>query len=390
MRSAAKAVKNSAPRRLVSSNVRGQAARKGPMVFAGAAFAGAAIYFSNTEEASSDSTYPVSVDEMTVRYLQERVNQLQVDLSGKTNSAFVFIKPHAMKGKPGVVEKLVESKLKESGIRITGQGDMDAATIDKNLHIDTHYGAIASKAVILKPSQLNVPDKGKKAFKEMFGIEWDEAVAQGRVYNAKDAAEHLKVDGDGLEKKWRKLKRGKDLIKFGGGFYCGLLEDGIYVMNGFYMSMRNNYTAPGEKIHWYTVSWPADALSWADFRGSVLGSTNPAEAPKGSVRREILDTYEELGLKARPNTGDNGVHASASPFEALAERMNWLGANIEDDDFGKGLYAAGVSEDEIKLWATDAQVQVDGETESGKTMSVFDTFEDLDADDLLAKVKRVH
>jgi hypothetical protein len=31
-----------------------------------------------------------------------------------------------------------------------------------------------------------------------------------------------------------------------------------------------------------------------------------------------------LGLQYCPNVGDNGVHASASPFEALAERMNWL------------------------------------------------------------------
>lgn len=161
-------------------------------------------------------------------------------------------------------------------------------------------------------------------------------------------------------------------------------------MNGFYMSMRNAYTAPGERIHWYTVSWPTDTLSWADFRGRVLGATNPNEAPVGSVRREILDNYVELGLKAKPNTGDNGVHASASPFEGLAERINWLGVKIEDDDFGKGLCAGGVSEEDISRWSGDAQVAVEDETLPGKTMSVFDAFEDLDADTLLAKVSRVH
>jgi hypothetical protein len=41
-------------------------------------------------------------------------------------------------------------------------------------------------------------------------------------------------------------------------------------------------------------------------------------------------THENLfqGLKEVPNVGDNGVHASASPFEALAERLNWLGARL--------------------------------------------------------------
>jgi hypothetical protein len=35
-------------------------------------------------------------------------------------------------------------------------------------------------------------------------------------------------------------------VKFGGGFYCGLLEvagkDPIYVINGFFMTMRAEYT----------------------------------------------------------------------------------------------------------------------------------------------------
>ena len=31
-------------------------------------------------------------------------------------------------------------------------------------------------------------------------------------------------------------------------------------------------------------------------------------------------SYKELGLTSVPNKGDNGVHASASPFEGLAEK----------------------------------------------------------------------
>jgi hypothetical protein len=39
--------------------------------------------------------------------------------------------------------------------------------------------------------------------------------------------------------------------------------------------------------------------------------------------------------------------------------------------------------------AGDAQVSVEGETKAGKTMSVFDALEDLDADTILAKVDRI-
>ena len=102
-----------------------------------------------------------------------------------------------------------------------------------------------------------------------------------------------------------------------------------------------------------------------------------------------LDEYRKLGLASKPNTGDNGVHASASPFEALAERNNWLGKSIEEDSYGKGLLAAGVPMEVIEKWSGDCQVSVEGETKEGKTMSVFDTLEDLDADAVLAKVSKI-
>jgi len=41
---------------------------------------------------------------------------------------------------------------------------------------------------------------------------------------------------------------------------------------------------------------------------------------QGSIRKAILDNYKKLGLTSVPNKGDNGVHASASPFEGLAEK----------------------------------------------------------------------
>jgi len=62
----------------------------------------------------------------------------------------------------------------------------------------------------------------------------------------------------------------------------------------------------------------------SDFRGKLLGPTDPAEAPASSLRGKIAAQWEALGLAAAPDVGDNGVHASASPFEALAERLNWF------------------------------------------------------------------
>ena len=65
-----------------------------------------------------------------------------------------------------------------------------------------------------------------------------------------------------------------------------------------------------------------------------------------------------MGLSAVPDVGDNGVHASASPFEALAERVNWVGASLADDVFGKTLLQHGISEHWVRDGCVDPQVSV--------------------------------
>merc|ERR1719331_836794 len=109
------------------------------------------------------------------------------------NSAFVFIKPHAVTPK---VEDLVSSTLAAKGITILKQGKITSEDIDSKKLIDQHYYAIASKATILKPNELNVPaDK----FKAQFGLDWQEALDAGKVFNAMDACEKLGLTAEQLD-----------------------------------------------------------------------------------------------------------------------------------------------------------------------------------------------
>ena len=78
------------------------------------------------------------------------------------------------------------------------------------------------------------------------------------------------------------------------------------------------------KIYYYCIEWDASKCSWGTFRDSVLGPTDPTEAPADSLRGLIAAQWKELGLAGPCDVGDNGVHASASPFEAMVERSNWL------------------------------------------------------------------
>jgi nucleoside diphosphate kinase len=160
----------------------------------------------------------------------------------------------------------------------------------------------------------------------------------------------------------------------------------IFVINGFYMSMREKYTKRDVCVYYYLVEWDSVKLSWEDFRAKVLGATDPSTAESGSLRRDIYDRWQELGLATCPDVGENGMHGSASPFEAMAERMNWLGETLEKDQFAKTLSAAGVSKKIIGEWTKDPQVTLPDQ--DGKH-SLFDCLEDLNSDKCLEKALKI-
>lgn len=156
----------------------------------------------------------------------------------------------------------------------------------------------------------------------------------------------------------------------------------LYVFNAFFMSMRSKFVGKQNDIRCFVVEWDPNQLSWSSFRHDVLGPTDPAKAPPNSIRRSILNLYQELGLTSAPNNSDNGVHASASPFEALAEKLNWLSFDLESDTFGKALVDAGISRSRIKEWSLDPQVNLS----ESSTGSLFDELEDLDVDECIQKL----
>jgi len=306
-------------------------------------------------------------------------------------TAFVFAKPHA--NTPAFLAKIKE-KFDEKGISIVSEGEIDGKTIDAKGYIDQHYYAIASKATIMKPKELNIPtDK----FKEFAGEEWSTVLEENRAFNAMDVQAELKINAEELDTLWAGVKKAKKLVKFGGGFYCGLVSEPteskpeakkIYTFNAFFMSMRGKFTDPKGSVHYYVVTFDPAKLAWADFRGKVLGPTDPATAPADLLRGIVNSDWKELGLTAAPDTGDNGVHASASPFEGLAERVNWLGQDMEKDEFASKLLAAGIPKAMLEAWSVDPQVTLPGG--DGKKGSLFDQLEDMDIDDCIAKCKEIH
>jgi hypothetical protein len=114
--------------------------------------------------------------------------------------------------------------------------------------------------VKLQPQELTVSPDAAEKFKEAFDEEFNAALENGRVLNAKDACVKMGLTTESLGDLWSKSK----LVKFGGGFYCGRIAaegaegggESFYVINGFYMAMRSMYVAPSASIRWMCVEWP--------------------------------------------------------------------------------------------------------------------------------------
>mmetsp|Transcript_122281 Transcript_122281/g.351274 ORF Transcript_122281/g.351274 Transcript_122281/m.351274 type:complete len:396 (+) Transcript_122281:65-1252(+) len=340
-------------------------------VFLGAAFGVAAAAAAAATALANPPQRPARAEERGsyLADLERRVRELEVGQAERTSAAFVFIKPHAVTDK---VKALVAERFASEGIGVLSEGTIAAEQIDKEMLIDTHYGAIAARAMRQKPSELAVQEAAQAEFEKAFGLPWSEALQKDLVFNLADGAAKLGISMDELGDRFDKLKKGVDMLKFGGGFYCGKV-DGIYVINGFYARMRSQFTQPGTSIYYYEVQWDPNRLSWGDFRGRVLGATDPKAADPTSLRSAILKDWQALGLQAEPNTGNNGMHASASPFEALAERANWLGMPLEADFYGKAMLSLAIPLATMKAWCDDPAVQYDG-----RRQSLFDLLEDLD------------
>ena len=135
-----------------------------------------------------------------------------------TNTALVFIKPHAA---TDAWEGYIKQHLSSSGIRIIDSGVKYAAEIDSNRLIDQHYGSLARLAVETQPAEMELSSSAKKSFADTFGVEWDAAL--GSVLRNDAALAKLGVDGAALEALWRQ----GDTCKLAPGTYVSHADSSV-------------------------------------------------------------------------------------------------------------------------------------------------------------------
>lgn len=109
----------------------------------------------------------------------------------------------------------------------------------------------------------------------------------------------------------------------------------------------------------------------------MVGSSDPLKSPEDSIRHRLLlqiDSSVEVQAALVNDQEDNFIHASASPLEAMYERLNWIGRDgIENDHFGSQLIEADISMETILNWRSDPTVIFEGSPQS-----LFDIHENID------------
>ncbi|ORC85184.1 uncharacterized protein TM35_000371570 [Trypanosoma theileri] len=299
------------------------------------------------------------------------------DAEERRNRALVFVKPHANTPE---TRALVEERLMQvEGMQIVSHRHVMGKEIASRQVMDKHYGTIARYAVKVSPSSINVSVQNRAIFKEVFGISWKEALKCGRVWNAETALHVLgEISSDELYAMWGSCAKTVKLTA--GAYVAHFCNEGVFVINGFYPYLRDTYSAEDARVTCYVLSWPEKCLTWRAFREELIGSTNPGNAVSNSLRGLIRDRWRDLGLQHPPTTTDNGVHASAGPFEAVLERHLWTCSPLTHDPLALRLQESGLTGALLYRWKSNPEVVLQNGRRTG---CIFDLLENLQTSEMV-------
>jgi len=255
----------------------------------------------------------------------------------RLNQALAFVKPHAADN-PAALARIA-AVFAQAGVRPVYEIELTGDQVRASGAIDHHYAVNARVGTCDNPADLFVSPEARAKFRDLFHESWDEALKQGRILSGLRAQKILGLSGEALNTLWARHKT----QKLAGGLYvANLTELQAYVLNGFYPSIRDLFTAPAAHLKVMVVRFDAATLPWNAFRTRVIGATNPAAADLASIRGSLHADQKQAGLSVTYR--ENIIHASASPFEALIEKTLWTPAfPLERDPLWQALRPAGIS-----------------------------------------------
>lgn len=295
------------------------------------------------------------------------------------NQALAFLKPHV--AEKAQVLTYVEQAFAATGIAIIERRKWKSADLVAANVADRHYCAHSKAGTAPDVAKLSVGEDVRRAFAAAFSSSWDDALAAGRILSGLTAQTRLGITTDELSARW--LRYGAR--KLTGGMYASnFAQEGMFVLNGFYPSIRADFADPAAQVLALLVEFDPARLSWQRFRDAIIGVTNPAAAQADSIRGFLHAHQAEFGIQVTYR--QNVIHASASAFEALCEKTIWLPERpTSRDPLWKAVEGHGVTFSRIcSLREENPIVTLDN-----RTGPLVDLLENLDTDPTAERLLRV-
>lgn len=295
------------------------------------------------------------------------------------NQFCLFLKPEATSADTGVnvhaVIELVLERLAAFEVEVGAARIVSGTYLAEHAIMDQHYGVINR---ISKQGEAVISDSARETLQHECAADLE---AGAKVLGGH---QFLGIETDVSPYSLSIMNDNIGTTKLGGGCYALRLDvfgQKYVLLNPFHPYQLVPFTRPENAL--IVLECRSDT-AWADLRGKLTGTTNPATAEAGSIRRALLEDQARYGLKA-VNQGSNGVHLSAGPLEGMVELQRFFSERGKgeclpwcDLAFGAHLAANGHSDEGIDALAANGDVN---------GTPAFDLTEEMDAKQALEVLK---
>jgi hypothetical protein len=298
----------------------------------------------------------------------------------RLNQAILIVKPSAITVS---VQFTLSTILDAAKVRVLTSAKLTGPEIRTRKIFNRQFADSKSFATLISAANVVMNKEELERFTAKFAMEWSAAVADKRAMNANEAREYLKIGHDELYSMWKlspqlRIRKGLHIACLTTESTASpsrqtLLETPLFVVNGYFGSMRDQMVSPLHETQFMLIEWDAASLSWSDMLTQFIGDSDPATAFDMSLRGILFRDWEKLGLKTQPDRRDNCVHISCSALEGLNDRLTWIkGAMLFTDPFGMQMITSGISTQRAQQWLANPFIDNDSQ------MHVFDLMHGLD------------
>jgi len=281
---------------------------------------------------------------------------------GTINQAVVFTKPLHHLGlalTPEQLDEQVRAFLEEKGFGIVLSRKTTGSELAERDVLKEHYLMYSRGSGIESADELGVSVEAAARFESAFGKPWRDEVEAGKIMGNPRLMAEKRITAQELYLLWNERFENHRTQKIQEGLIMAWLgELDCYCINAFYPILAEIFYAPATEIHYHVVEFDPGQVSWARFRGKILGATDASHVDPGSLRGRLHAAYgDALEYPGR----DNFVHGSAGPVEGFFERtVHEPDFDMASNPVGRYLLERGVSLEASKHWKSRQPVPVLG------------------------------